>query len=135
MATTTLHLTLPVRLPSETGVHAKLHSEPADAQRDELNSIGFWRLGYPDERLGRIRQLDDAVQCAEAAGNPFWKVTVIGEAAGDVVGELLDHARIYIPDASGARLMGRAAVPSGAEARKLDVDWVSWVLLTVRVSH
>lgn len=130
----TLELTLPIRLPAEASVTAFLRNTPDSALHGALTGLGFWRSGYPDERLGRIGQLDAALRRAEDAGNPFWRMATVGRHSGaDVVGDLLIHARVYRPDAVAATLVGGAGLTSGTAVRRLGAEWVAWAPLTLRV--
>lgn len=127
---------LPVRLRADASVNALLRWEPTPELHGSLSALGFWRSGYPDERLGNIRRLDEVLRLAEDAGNPIWKMTAVRDSASvDVVGNILDHVRVYIPDATGVRLPSASAAVSGAAVRKLGADWVSWAEFPVRVTH
>ena len=135
MTTTMLELMLPVRLPADFGVKAWLFHDPSAELSAELNRITFTRIGYADERLGDVGRLDELEAVAKAGGNSIYKVeTVSDRTSDDIVGDLLAHARVYVPVATSATFAARPTVHRGTRVVTLNGERVAWAPGLVRVS-
>ena len=135
MTTTRLSLLLPVRLPADAGVKALLFNGPSNEQHRALALLGFTQFGYSDERLGRVGTLDEATTVNEEHSNRFWKTQIIGDnVRGEVIGDLIAHARVYEPGATVAHVVSGPSLRSDAGIDKFGDDWIAWARVILEVT-
>lgn len=134
MTTTTLSLMLPVRVPGDEGIKALLVNDPAKEHHRALTLAGFTASRCSDERLGQVSTMNEAIALNDQFGNRFWKTTTVSHLESEtVVGDLLAHARVYLPDAAAARMVGRAQADRGSALERIGDDWVVWARVGVEV--
>jgi len=132
--TAVLDVVLPVRLPQAAHVKALLHETPSPDLHMKLIELGYHVHTYADERIGPVTRLDDVRHIARVAANRVWKVETFGGFKdGAIVGSLLAHARVYIPDATSATLVAPVEINTREPLVHFRGEWVVWGKASVRV--
>lgn len=130
-----LDILAPARISDDAGVELMIYHGPTPELHRELSMLGYTQFGYSDERLGFLRSLSKAVAVAEAHGNPVHQKKLIGgKRPLTLIGEPLDHARVYEPTAAGARVLRRPEAKASTNIVQFQGDWAVWVPVTIEVT-
>lgn len=130
-----LPLMLPVRLAHDTGVKLLLFKEPSPTLHRALNELKFTQLRYGDERLGSAGEMKQAMEVALEHKNSIWQTKLVGDyETGEVIGDLLTHARAYEPEATAAIPVGRLRFGSGDTIVTFRDEYVVWTKVMLEVT-
>lgn len=136
MSTRRITIKAPVRVAENTAVMLTISYTPTNELHRELSTLGFIQFGYADERMGRLGKLGEAIAASQNHANPAYRKHLLLDRDGNLtlIGNVLAHARVYEPDATGAREIGRPGLPPDADIVQFQGDWAVWATVELEIT-
>lgn len=135
MTTHTITITAPVLAGRDLSAEVVLFERPTDAMHCELKKAGFMPGLYADIRRGRVGGLDAALAAVAEHEGQVWRISTPAQSpTREVIGDLLTHAQMFVPDAVSAELLGTILVLANTPLTQVNGRWVVWAQASIRVT-